>query len=237
MIQEYMAIIKSDVENTQDTYDKTYHMFCNLIITDSPYSAEHERYCEETIISCYKDVWKEHLESKPGEILPSFTEICDRAWNCNYELFTRMAEMEMEVEYDVVYMDEDEINEIIDEKVLSINENFSYNMCHNFDSYVAEVLNKYRLVYTLDESDSVFSDLDGNVLRIAQQLLATQDDYKIVANDCQNVLVPQLRVEGVGGYKTYLYAENPYNKPNNLLTYSYTKRVLTNEQPYQLEYK
>jgi hypothetical protein len=129
-------------------------------ITDLHANEEQRQYCEQKVIQFYVQVM-----NQMGRI-PFYSEVDELVDSYNNELFELCAIQdynrgEFDAETDDIDSG-DSIDEIIDKIAFRWEEDFYYNYCRfgNINGYAAQVLDKCRMAYYIEENDMPFEELD-----------------------------------------------------------------------------
>jgi hypothetical protein len=152
--------------------------------------------------------------------IPFYSEVDELVDSHNREMFELCAIQdynrgEFDAEIDDINS-EDSIDEIIDKIAFRWEEDFYYNYCRcgNVNGYAAQVLDKYRMAYYIEENDMPFDELD--VSKPAEIMMSRKDDYKIVVNDCQNILVFAMAPNTISTDSDFISISNPKAAVNRI---------------------
>lgn len=148
------------------------------------YTEEDRIRFEEHVLRFYHNQWKK--SNKP----PILFQVVEDVYEYNYELFTQMALIDLSQEYDLSMLEQDEFEEIIEERTDSISEMYFQYDCLNIEYAVADVLDRYKLVYRSDADDCLFDYIESHMM--IEKMSALEKNSEIEVNDCQIVMFDEM---------------------------------------------
>lgn len=160
---------------------------------------------EEKILGFYEESRK---EARAG--IPLLTDVLSYIYAYNSDLFYNAALVDFLENGDFVGRGEGEIQDILEERSLSFEEMYSYNMeYYSLDRFVCELLSSNHLSFIISEDENIYDDM--NAYKIVETLPAKGKGYSVVANDCQNVLICEFSILGY-----FLHEDNILHLPGVL---------------------
>jgi hypothetical protein len=168
--------------NTDMLYDE--------IITH-PYYAKDVKAIVKKILQIYEEVFKD----AHGE--PTFMDVTSSVAAYNEQIFNHIAVAELIEEGAISSYDgEDEIEELVSDKITSIIEYYAYNEeYYDLDSSILKILMDHRCFVTIDD-DSAELDSELNASEIIDTLPEKGKYYSVNICDCQNPLIPEFAING-----------------------------------------
>lgn len=181
------------------------------------------RAMEMTILEIYKE-WCDQ-RSNTGVI--AFTDIFSAVDSYNTDLIQEIADAEFTYITSKNYMEDDWDEEEIEDFMGNSGHEICCHLCEewreiylltcgqgfHFDEYVMNVLDKHKCAYSFEKYDIPYDNTMASSIIFRTDKMAT-----FVANDAQNVLLPEFMFFGFGGYSDYLNYHKENDLSGNLLT-------------------
>lgn len=156
---------------------------------------------EKRIVNIYFKVLELHKK------IPTFQTVLDGVIMHNWHAYQEGAVKKYEYIYKTKEpMEPDDIYEMTTD--LEDDYNMTENV--NLEYYVGHILSVNRLACEIEIQDNIFHEEGMIAVRHIR-------DVKIIAQDCQNLLIPNFVTHGVAGYGDFTNYYNPTNNENILL--------------------
>lgn len=179
-------IIQNDLQN------EIRDIFSDLILSWPDPESEEEN--EKMILDLY--------QFHPVDGVPDFCHIVEEVYSHNLELSYRAAITEADHGWDMEKLSEDEQEDIIGELSNNWEEYNSMNgLTGQMSEYVEYVLIKHKMAHSIDPDDEPYWGRS-----IGNYKFWKNEKIKIIANDCQNLVFPELIMNfcmGAEGCVTY----------------------------------